>query len=71
MAVDIQTKPVFRAGRPHSLFDLSHVSAYDVAPDGKRFLAIQDAEPTVKKTELQFVVNWFEELRKQVPVAAK
>jgi hypothetical protein len=35
MAVNVQTEPVFRAGRPLALFRV--VGSYDVMPDGKHF----------------------------------
>ena len=47
MVVDVRLSPGFEAGRPRLLFeeayptDASH-RAYDIAPDGQRFLMIQD-----------------------------
>ena len=59
----------FRAGRPQALFRLnSNPSSWDVAPDGERFLVMKApaAQPDVPK--LEAVENWFEELRRRVPV---
>ncbi len=68
MVVDVTTEPAFSAGRPRTLFDGSLYvgstgdQSYDVSPDGKRFIMIQDdpAEDMV----LRVVTNWFEEVRR-------
>ena len=44
---------------------------YDVSPDGKRFLMIKPggrAEQTAAPPSLIVVQNWFEELKRLVPV---
>ena len=48
------------------------VRGYDVLPDG-RFLSLvpvvgQDASGTALRPEIQVVLNWFEELKRLVPV---
>ena len=66
MAVDVQTAPAFRALKPKNLFEGRYVNLYfDVSPDGQRFLMVKPAE--ARPTELHFVVNWFEELRRLAP----
>ena len=40
---------------------------YDLAPDGKRFLMIQESEPPPPPTQYNIVLNWFEELKRLVP----
>jgi serine/threonine-protein kinase len=73
MAVDITTDPTFTAGRPRELFREKYVSTsrlrnYDVTPDGRRFLMVQDVSPPEEVvTELHVVLNWFEELKRLVP----
>jgi Tol biopolymer transport system component len=76
MAVEIETKPAFRAGRPTVLFegryDTSPIGlqpgiSYDVSPDGKRFLMIKPAGEQPAATQLQVVQDWFEELKRRVP----
>jgi hypothetical protein len=43
-------------------------AAYDVHPDGKRFIMVTDAErPTSERAQINVVLNWFEELRQGVP----
>jgi Tol biopolymer transport system component len=51
MAVDIQTVPAFRAGKPHALFALGAVS-WDVAPDGKRFLVVKEPESNGRRGQV-------------------
>jgi Tol biopolymer transport system component len=69
MAVDVQTTPAFRVGAPRLLFELHYGAGYDVSPDGKRFLMLKPpAAQNVGPAQLHIVVNWFEELRRRVPV---
>jgi len=76
MTVDIQTNPAFRAGTPQLLFERHYLdpgfdysATYDVAPDGKRFLMLKPAAAqNAGPGQLHVVVNWFEELRRRVPV---
>jgi hypothetical protein len=43
---------------------------YDVAPDGKRFLMIKQGDGALETTQASLVIvqNWFEELKRRVPV---
>jgi hypothetical protein len=41
--------------------------AYDVSPDGERFLMIRDETTQSLTNHLNVVVNWHEELRRLVP----
>ena len=77
MAVEVQTTPEFRAGRPRPLFALEPTGAgtnfglhggWDVTPDGKRFLVINAPGSAETGVRLQAVVNWFEELRRLAPI---
>jgi Tol biopolymer transport system component len=76
MAVDITTHPGFAAGKPRMLFEgpyeLSPVQTddYDVSPDGQRFLMLKPAERTAP-TQINVVLNWFEELKRRVPTGKK
>ncbi len=73
MAVDIQTQPTFSAGKPRLLFEtspslLTHtLGAFDVTPDGQRFLMVKLSEQELPATQLTVVLNWFEELKRLVP----
>ena len=71
LAVDVVTNSTFEYGKPRRLFDgryaLGDVKddtrAYDVAPDGQRFLMLKpETEPSTG--DLKVVVNWYAELRR-------
>ena len=66
MAVPVTTQPTFRAGAPTLLFEGESRVSYDVTPDGQRFLTIQKGEQEAA-TQINVVLNWFEELKRLVP----
>ena len=67
MAVNIETEPSFRASKPRVLFEGAYFDAYDVAPDGQRFLMVEPVEGT-QSTQINVVLNWLDELKRLVPV---
>jgi hypothetical protein len=79
MAVAFTTTPTFTPGAVSPLFDITGYTfasltnnnrRYAVGPDGQRFLFLKAAATgTADDTSqrLMFVVNWFEELKQQVP----
>jgi serine/threonine-protein kinase len=74
MAVDIATQPGFAAGTPRMLFEGQYqpspvvVANYDVSPDGQRFLMLKPSEQAqAAPTQINVVLNWFEELKRRVP----
>ena len=81
MVVDIQTQPSFSAGKPRQLFEgpyASNVAAgpfsadYSIAPDGQRFLMLKPVQSAeAAPTQINVVLNWFEELKQKVPVGKK
>jgi Tol biopolymer transport system component len=78
MAVDIATQPSFSAGKPRMLFEGGYSPAYgtstnyDVSPDGQRFLMIKPNEAgEAAPTQINVVLNWFEELKQKVPTGKK
>jgi Tol biopolymer transport system component len=71
MAVDIKTEPAFTAGRPRMLFEGQYVGNYDVSQDSQRFLMVQAVEPSQPATQINLVLNWFEELKRLVPTGKK
>ena len=46
-------------------------SDYDVAPDGRRFLMLKPAATAEETSELHVIVNWFDDLRRRVPLEGK
>ena len=79
MALDITTQPSFSAGKPRMLFEGQYFAddwplisaAYDVSPDGQRFLMVKTAEQASSPTQINVVLNWFEELKQKVPTGKK
>jgi Tol biopolymer transport system component/tRNA A-37 threonylcarbamoyl transferase component Bud32 len=78
MAVDISTQSSFVAGKPRMLFEGPYVtppvpiSNYDVSPDGQRFLMLKSIGSTeAAPTQINVVLNWFEELKRRVPAEKK
>jgi serine/threonine protein kinase len=81
MAVEVETAPVFKPGKPKLLFKGNYYSEsipteftmWDISPDGKRFLMIKPpastgAAPTAATPrKINIVLNWFEELKQRVP----
>jgi serine/threonine-protein kinase len=78
MAVEIAVQPGFTAGTPRMLFQGPYepppvpLANYDVSPDGQRFLMIKPSEQEqAVPTQINVVLNWFEELKQKVPVGKK
>jgi len=78
MAVDIATQPGFAAGTPRMLFEGKYEAApvpsadYDVSSDGQRFLMLKSSEQEqAAPTQINVVLNWFEELKRRVPPGTK
>jgi Tol biopolymer transport system component len=75
MAVEVATQPVFSAGKPHVLFEGGYTNLvwpiaatdYDVSPDGQRFLMTKQSGGASSATQINVVLNWFEELKRRVP----
>jgi len=61
--------------QPRVLFDGPYLPTsasfpwYDVSPDGRRFLMLNPVESQASSpTQINVVLNWFEELKQKVPV---
>jgi hypothetical protein len=71
VATPIATEPALRVGRAEVLFDGPYQAdraghpAYDVSPDGKRFLMIRNEG--ADQIDLHVVLNLGEELKTKVP----
>jgi hypothetical protein len=72
MVVPVQVKPTFTAGPPRMLFQgrygaTAAIRAYNVSPDGRRFLMVQQKDrPAVRIADMIIVQNWVEELKQKV-----
>jgi serine/threonine protein kinase/Tol biopolymer transport system component len=76
MAVRVTHAASFSAEGPRVLFEGPFVptrrgeAAYDVSPDGRRFVMVRRDEQSVP-THLNVVLNFSEELRRRVPLASR
>jgi hypothetical protein len=81
MAVPVETAPVFKHGDPKEIFQGAYFSSqtgsaksamWDISPKDGRFLMMKEtgstASPAAGPRKINIVVNWFEELKKLVPV---
>jgi len=79
MVVETKTQPgsqpIFSAGTPRLLFEGPYVTTgiavtnYDVTADGQRFLMVKPvAQQGAAANQINVVLNWFEELKRRVPV---
>ena len=77
MEVDFEPGAPPRLGTPRKLFDIDLndlffltvvTRGYDVSPDGQRFFVVQrrSAPPNARATQVNLVLNWFEELKAKV-----
>ena len=74
--VRLTTQPTFTVGEvilvaPSSAFAANAAYAprsHDITPDGKRFIAVMDADPSLANpaTEIRVALNWSEELKRLV-----
>jgi len=78
MAVDIVTQPGFAPGKPRMLFEGQYLPSLatapycDVSPDGQRFLMLKPSEQALAApTQINVVLNRFEELKQRVPAGTK
>jgi hypothetical protein len=74
MSVEIAEGAIFKASPPRLLFAGNYVRdenniGMDVDPDGRRFLMIQSSNQEPPVTHINMVLNWFEELKRRLPVS--
>ena len=71
LAVDVSVDPQLSVSKPQSVFDVGELRAavhtLVPLPDGERFVFIQKGDEERDVEHLNVVLNWFEELKKQVP----
>lgn len=70
-AVPVTTGETFKAGPPELLFKVKPVLSsdefwWDVGPDNRGFVMVQDIKPPL--THFRVTLDWFEELRRKIPV---
>ena len=77
MAVAITFSPGFTPGRPQPLFRYAGLyrmsgtaTAYDIHPDGKRFIMVSEPDAPASdqpRQQVNVVLHWFEELKRLLP----
>ena len=71
MVVDVTTSPNLVLSQPRQLFEQRYsfftvtIPNYDISADGQRFVMVKDEFGSGR---LNLVLNWFEELKRLVPV---
>ena len=74
MSVEVETEPEFKAGTAEMLFEGIYAlggimgTQYDVSLDGERFLMLAPATEDPEGHRIAVIENWFEELKRLVPV---
>jgi eukaryotic-like serine/threonine-protein kinase len=78
MAVDVSTQPGFAASTPRMLFEGRYehppvpLHNFDVSPDGQHFLMLKPVDQEqAAPTQINVVLNWFEELKQKVPTGKR
>jgi Tol biopolymer transport system component len=77
MAVPVRLQPTFTAAAPRMLFQGDYgatagVRGYDVTPDGRRFLMVEQKQRAgAVVNEMVLVQNWIAEVQRRVPGAAR
>jgi hypothetical protein len=67
---------LFVSDKPRVWYDkriitFASTSSYDPAPDGKRIVALMTVDtPQEPRTHVIFLLNFFDELRRRVPLSA-
>jgi len=71
-AVDVTTEPEFSKGNPRKLFEGNYVSGrsrrFDIHQDGESFIMISQPEAMAQERKIFVIQNFFEELKRLVPV---
>ena len=72
IAVTIETEPEIKVSNSEVLFEGQYYTdgnrSYDVSRDGQKFLMLKETEEQSSANQLIVVHNWFEELKRLVPV---
>ena len=69
MRVTVDSGPSLAVGRPELLFPCNCFDSgryYEVTPDDKHFVLIQNAQPVAPVTQINLVLGWGGELERQM-----
>jgi len=73
MVADVESGSTLRVGKPRQLFAGNFAPAgnhlnYAVSPDGQRFVMIRTRDKTVRRDQIQIVLNWVAQLKARASV---
>jgi serine/threonine-protein kinase len=68
-SVSVDPGPDIHVGPPEPLFDIPGIALWDPLPDDSGIIALRTDPEAGRQTQVQLVVNWFDELRRLSPVA--
>jgi hypothetical protein len=74
MSTPVQAGSNFGFGNPTRVMDLLDYNMgnlgrdFDITPDGRRLLLLKDDTQQIGTTQIGVVENWFEDLKRLVPV---
>ncbi len=78
MTVPVQTQPTFRPGSPRVLLEGRYLRrplgplAYDITPDGSRFLMVQEPEEAAPEAQqIVYIPDFFDELKAKMAEAGQ
>ncbi len=74
MRVPIETKTGFAAHTAQQVFQGDYYASghyFDVMPDGKEFVFIKETEQARAATQINIVLNWFDDLKQRMSAGAK
>ena len=74
MRVPIGTKTGFAAGMAQQVFQGIYYTSghyFDVMPNGKQFVFIKEMEQAQAATQINVVLDWFDELKERMSAGAK
>jgi serine/threonine-protein kinase len=74
MRVAIEAKTGFAAGTAQQVLQGNYYESghyFDVMPDGKQFVFIKEREQTRAATQINLVLNWFDELKRRMSDGAR
>ncbi len=78
LAVDVETRPTFRAGAPRLIYEgrgrydiRTNLYPFDASGDGKRFLLLKTSVRADVANRIDVVLNWPTELQRIAPLKSK
>ena len=69
-SVSVQTTPALELGTPQRLFEIPDMApgvAFDVHPDGERFVVVRSVDGESNTTQINVVLNWLQERAEREP----